>query len=328
MTVVKLFFVVLLLSIGIASARELELNAQQVLVKMNHAMEVLNYQGTVAFLKNGKLEPMKYVHAAAKGVQQERLLSLNSPLREIIRDADKVSCLFKETQQSIVDHRPFERSFLVDVPDNLDELEAIYQFEVSGEENVAMLPSYVVAIQPKDNARYPRKIWIEKQHFLPLKIVLYDNSGAPLEQVVFSDIEVKDALPFVDVEFPDAARPAQHIHQAQPQSSEQADFIVTELPKGFREVFFTRKPMHNAEQPVDHLLISDGFASVSVYMEKNKNATMQPGLQSVGAVNSYSRTINNYQLTVMGEVPAETVKLIAEGIKLRDLKGLITQQQK
>ena len=320
MTVVKRFFVVLLLSIGIVSARESELNGQQVLEKMNHAMEVLNYQGTVAFLKNGKLEPMKYVHAAEKGVQQERLLSLNSPLREIVRDAGKVSCLFKETQRMIVDHRPFERSFLVDVPKNLDEMGSIYQFEMVGEENIAMLPSYVVAIQPKDNARYPRKIWIEKKQFLPLKAVLYDNSGIPLEQVVFTEIEVKDMLPFVDVKFLDAAHPAQHIHQLQRQSSDQAAFVVTELPKGFREVFFTRKPMHNAEQPVDHLLLSDGFTTVSIYME-NKSAAMQSGLQSVGAVNSYSRTINNYQLTVMGEVPAETVKYIAEGIKLRHLEN-------
>jgi sigma-E factor negative regulatory protein RseB len=320
MTVIKRFFVVQLLSIGMALAGEPDLNAQQVLMKMNLAMEVLNYQGTVAFLKNGKLEPMKYVHSAEKGVQQERLSSLNSPLREIIRDADKVSCLFKETQQTIVDHRPFERSFLVDVPKNLDEMGDI--FEIGGEENVAMLPSYVVAIQPKDNVRYSRKIWIEKQQFLPLKVVVYDNSGVPLEQVVFTEIEVKDVLPFVKVNVLDGAHPAQHIHQLQPQSSDQAVFIVTGLPKGFREVFFTRKPMHNAEQPVDHLLLSDGFASVSIYME-NRSAAMQPGLQSVGAVNSYSRTINNYQLTVMGEVPAETVKIIAEGIKLRD----VTTQQ-
>lgn len=47
---------------------------------------------------------------------------------------------------------------------------------------------------------------------------------------------------------------------------------------------------------------------------------MESGLQSVGAVNSFSRTINKYQLTVMGEVPAETVKTIAEGIKLRGLQ--------
>jgi sigma-E factor negative regulatory protein RseB len=319
MIVVKRFFVVWLLSIGLASAREMELNAQQVLVKMTHAMDVLNYQGTVAFLKNGKLEPMKYVHAAENGVQQERLLSLNSPLREIIRDGGKVSCLFKESQQTIVDHRPFEHSFLVDVPKNLDEMGDIYQFEIVGEEDVAMLPSYVVAIQPKDNARYPRKIWIEKQQFLPLKVVVYDNSGVLLEQVVFTDIEVKGALPFVDVKFLDAVYPAKHIHQLPAQSSDQAAFVVNRLPKGFREIFFARRPMHNAEQPVDHLLLSDGFTSVSIYME-NKSAAVQPGLQSVGAVNSYSRTINNYQLTVMGEVPAETVKFIAEGVNLRDVK--------
>ena len=102
MIVVKCFFVAWLLSIGIVSAREPELNARQVLMKMTHAMDVLDYQGTVAFLKNGKLEPMKYVHAAEKGVQQERLLSLNSPLREIIRDADQVSCLFKEIWKGLV----------------------------------------------------------------------------------------------------------------------------------------------------------------------------------------------------------------------------------
>ncbi len=316
---VKLFFVVWLLSIGIVSAKEPELTARQVLTKMNNAMEVLNYQGTVAFLKNGKLEPMKYVHAAKKGVEQERLSSLNSPLREIIRDAGKVSCLFKETQQTIVDHRPFERSFLVDMPGNEDDIGAIYQFEMVGEEDVAMLPSYVIAIQPKDNARYPRKIWVEKQHFLPLKVAVYDTSGALLEQVVFTEIAVKDTLPFVKVKSVDAAHPVQHIHQLPIQSPDQAAFVVTELPKGFREIFFVRKPMHNTEQPVDHLLLSDGFTSVSIYME-NKSVGMPSGLQSVGAINSYSRTINNYQLTVMGEVPAETVKFIAEGIKLRDSK--------
>ena len=314
---VKCFFVLGFLLTGSVSASEPVLNARQVLAKMNHAMEVLNYQGTVAFLKNGKLEPMKYVHAADKGVQQEHLLSLNSPLREIIRDADQVSCLFKETQQTIVDHRPFEHSFLVDMPKNLDDMGGIYQFEIVGEENIAMRPSYIVAIQPKDNARYPRKIWIEKQQFLPLKVVVYDNSGVLLEQVVFTDIEVKKSMPFVDVKFLDAVYPAQPVHQIQLQSSDQAAFVVTQLPTGFRELFFVRKPMHNAEQPVDHLLLSDGFTSVSIYME-NKMASMQPGLQSVGAINSYSRTINNFQLTVMGEVPAETVKFIAEGIQLRD----------
>ncbi|MDD5320967.1 MAG: MucB/RseB C-terminal domain-containing protein [Methylococcales bacterium] len=319
MTVVKLFFVALLASIGQVLADEPEIDARQALMKMTHAMEVLNYKGTVAFLRNGKLEPMKYVHAAKKGVEQERLSSLNSPMREIIRDSDKVSCLYKETQQIVVDHRPFEHSFLVDIPRNLDKLGAIYQFEIVGEEDVAMLPSYVVAIQPKDNFRYFRKLWIEKQNFLPLKVVVYDNSGVIQEQVVFTEIEVKDALPFADLKFSDTAPPVQHIHQPQTHSSDQAAFVVTNIPLGFREIFFTRRPMHNTRQLVDHLLLSDGFTSVSVYME-NKSAAMQAGLQSAGAVNSFSRTIGDSQLTVMGEVPPETVKFIAEGIKLKGLK--------
>ncbi|WP_262965847.1 MucB/RseB C-terminal domain-containing protein [Methylobacter psychrophilus] len=320
MTAIKHFFVVFLLSTGIVSAKEPELTARQILMKMNHAMAVLNYQGTVAFLKNGKLEPMKYVHAAKDGVEQERLLSLNSPLREIIRDAGKVSCLFKETQQTLVDHRPFERSFLVDMPSNLNDISAIYQFGIVGQENVAMLPSYVIAVQPQDNARYLRKIWVEKRYFLPLKVAVYDNSGTLLEQVVFTDITVKDALSFIPVKSLDTKNPARHIHQLPTQSADQAAFVVTAKPAGFRDIFFARKPMHNTEQPVDHLLLSDGFTSVSIYME-SKSEGMLSGLQSVGAVNLYSRTINNYQLTVMGEVPVETVKFIAEGIKLRDLKN-------
>lgn len=317
MTLVKPLIALLLLSTGSVSASDSPINAQQLLANMNHAMEVLNYQGTVAFLKNGKLEPMKYVHAAENGIQQERLTSLNSPLREIIRDAGKVSCSFKETKQTIVDHRPFERSFLVDVPKNLAEMSDIYKFEIVGEENVATLPSYVVAIQPKDNARYSRKVWVEKNQFLPLKVIVYDDSGLPLEEVVFTEIEIKDTLPFADAKPLDADHSAQHIHQLPPQSSAERAFVVADLPKGFREVFFIRKPMNNAEQPVDHLLLSDGFTSVSIYME-SKNTAVQSGLQSVGAVNSYSRTIGNYQLTVMGEVPAETVRSIAENIKLRD----------
>ncbi|WP_370526980.1 MucB/RseB C-terminal domain-containing protein [Methylobacter sp. BlB1] len=313
---VKRFFLVLLLSTKTVFAADVELNARQALTKMTDAMRVLNYQGTVAFLRNGKLETMKYFHAAEKGIEQERLLSLNSPLREIIRDADKVSCLFKSTQQAVVDHRPVGHSFLVDVPQNLDELSAVYDFKMAGEEDVAMLPAYVIAIQPKDDFRYVRKIWIEKQQFLPLKVAVYDLSGTVLEQVVFTDLEVKEALPFVEAKFGEAAENVKHIHQLQAQASDQATFVVNNLPPGFEEIFFTRRPIHNSNQPVDHLLLSDGFAAVSVYME-NKNTAMQQGLQSVGAVNSFSRTIDDWQLTVMGEVPAKTVKFIAEGIKLR-----------
>ncbi|MGZ8190512.1 MAG: MucB/RseB C-terminal domain-containing protein [Methylococcaceae bacterium] len=319
----KFFVAMLFLSVGTVSAKDLQLNrpytpeGKQALIKMTHGMETLNYQGTVAFLRNGKLEPMKYSHAAKNGREQERLLSLNSPLREVTRDKDKISCLFKATQQLVVDHRPFERSFLINIPKQLDELESVYSFEIVGEENVAMLPAYVIAIKPKDNFRFARKIWLEKQNFLPLKVVVYDRSDEILEQLVFTELQVKNELPFVNVNAPDNA-----LARFKSQSGDQPNFVVSSVPQGFREIFFTSRPIHNSSQPVDHLLLSDGLASISIYME-HKNTSIKTdhnvsqSIQSVGAVNFISRSIGNFEIVVMGEVPAETVKLIADSVKLK-----------
>lgn len=313
MTTALHFLIALMLVSAPVRAIEPELSAQDILAKMHQAMAALNYQGTVAFLKNDRLEPMKYAHAAALGVQQERLQSLNSPLREIVRDTDKVSCIFKDSQHITLDYRPFEHSFLVDVPNDLDAASNSYQFERLGEENIAMLDTYVVAIIPKDQARYPRRIWVEKQQFLPLKAVLYDHTGKALEQWMFTDFAVKDNIPFVTVNSPAATLPLQDSSTA----PTHAAFEVTALPLGFSEIYFTQQHLHPSEPPVDHLLLSDGFTTVSVYMEHTR-VGMPSGLKALGAVNAYSRSLNNYPVTVMGEVPVETVKLIADGIKLKE----------
>jgi sigma-E factor negative regulatory protein RseB len=321
--VVQVFFVILFAVMGAVSAQENPPTAKQILQKMVKAMEVSNYQGTVVFLKNDKLEAMKYFHTSAKDKEQERLVSLNSPPREIVRNSDEITCLYKLTQQVIVDHRPYEHSFIVDVPKNLDELDASYQFEVVGEEDVAMLPSYVVAIKPKDDFRYIRKIWIAKEQFLPMKAVVYDLAGVVLEQVVFTEMQVNKQQTSKVTEAAGVPASSGIAHEVFSDSSNQAAFEVTALPQGFKQIFFSRKPLHQSDQPVDHLLLSDGFASVSVYLESKKvdsspDSRIPEGIHSVGAINSMSRTLADSQLTVLGEVPAPTVKFIAEGVKLRN----------
>jgi len=297
-------------------------DGKQALKKMATAMRTMNYQGTVAFLRDGKLEPMKYFHAVRNGHEQEHLLSLNSPLREVVRETGKVSCLYTATQKMVVDHRPFERSFLIELPADINQLDAAYAIKVTGEESIAMLPTYVITIQPKDDLRYARKVWLSQQWYLPLKVVVYDLDGEVLEELMFTELEAKDTLPFVDLK-PVNTNPTKPSQNDEGPLSQQMPFVLTVLPKGFKEVFFTRKPMHDLEQPVDHLLLSDGMASVSVYME-HKNA-IQPlvnihsnNVQAIDTVNYFSRTLGDFELTVMGEVPSETIRMIADSVKLRD----------
>lgn len=318
----QFLFVFLCAVMGSAAATETPLTAKEILQKMVKAMEVTNYQGTVVFLKNDKLEAMKYFHTSEKGKVQERLVSLNSPLREIIRNSDEITCSYKLTRQVIVDHRPYEHSFIVDIPKSLDELDESYQFEVVGEEDVAMRPSYVVDVKPKDDFRYVRKIWVAKEQFLPMKAEVYGPNGVVLEQVVFTEMQINKQPPSITKKVTGVPAQQDAVREASSDSSTEAAFEVTALPKGFKQIFFSRKPLHQSDQPVDHLLLSDGFASVSVYLETKKadlssDSHIPEGIHSVGAINSMSRNLADSQLTVLGEVPALTVKYISDGVKLR-----------
>ncbi|CAG7855955.1 hypothetical protein MCAMS1_00278 [biofilm metagenome] len=319
---VHILLFLLFWAVGTVSATEAPLTAKEILQKMVKAMAETNYQGTVVFLKNDKLEAMKYFHSSNNEKEQERLVSLNSPPREIVRNSDEIKCLYKLTRQVIIDHRPFEHSFIIDVPKDLDELDTSYRFEVVGEEDVAMLPSFVVAIQPKDDFRYVRKIWVAKERYLPMKAVVYGLNELVLEQVVFTEIQVDKPQPG-NVETVAKAEP-KHSESTTQADSQPMAFEVTALPQGFKQIFFSRKPLRQSDQPVDHLLLSDGFASVSVYLESKKDnptasTTVPEGMHSVGAVNSVRRTLADSHLTVLGEVPASTVKFIAEGVKLRNI---------
>lgn len=303
-------------AISIAAADDQILTPQQWLEKMNHAMKTLNYHGTVIFMKNGQLDTMKYQHGVDQGIELERLSSLNSPLREVTRKASEVSCLFRETGRKVINHHPIDSSFIVNVPQDTANLDNFYILTTAGRESVAMQPTQIISIQPRDVLRYARKIWVETLHFLPLKAEAYDENGAILEQVVFTEMAVDGGKRDDSKDIDENTLQIKHIHAAQAEPIEHAPFVLNNWPAGFRTVFFIRNSLDQSRKAVDHLLISDGFSSVSVYFGPKDDDTVQ-GLHSLGSVHSFSRVIDNFQLTVLGEVPAKTVEYIASGISLR-----------
>ena len=62
-----------------------------------------------------------------------------------------------------------------------------------------------------------------------------------------------------------------------------------------------------------HMVYSDGLASVSVFIEKNQGAKKHLlGVASLGALNAFGRSMDDYFVTVVGEVPVKTVELMAQ----------------
>jgi len=65
------------------------------------------------------------------------------------------------------------------------------------------------------------------------------------------------------------------------------------------------------------MVYSDGLAAVSVYIEQQgADAAVKPGVSQLGTNNAYTRTQGDLQITVIGEVPAITVKAIANEMAL------------
>jgi len=237
-------------------------------------------------------------------------------MREVIREAGTVRCVFKKTNKNVLNHRPINDSFIIDLPDDFSNITAAYQLLVGEEESVVMRPAYVVSVEPIDGYRYRRKIWIDKASFLPLKTEVYDLSEVTVEQVVFTNIEVGSQLTFVNTEDVSKGVDVKHVHQSELAPIHEASFILQNLPLNFYLVFFTHMNREDSTQGVEHVLLSDGFSSVSVYKEAKADDT-QEGLQTLGSVKSFTHVIDNFQITVMGEVPARTVQFIAQGVKLK-----------
>ena len=307
-----LLFYLLLIASAFADDGQ-QLTAQQWLKNVSDAMKTLSYHGTVVFMKNGQIDTMKYQHSVEKGVEMERLVSLNTPLREITRHSGEISCLYKETSQKVESHHPIDRSFIVNLPLNPEKTSEQYLLAVAGQEMIAMRPAQIIAILPKDNLRYARKLWVDTATLLPLKVEVFSLDGNTLEQVLFTELIVEDTRNTSSQT--QQSIPSQHHHEFKTDAFENSAYQLKNLPAGFEKIFFIRTSMQQSNKQVDHLLISDGFSNVSIYFEAKGNKGIE-GLRSLGPVNSYSRVIDDLQITAMGEVPMETIQLVVNSVDI------------
>jgi len=168
---------------------------RQILNEMSEAVRINNYHGTVVFLRDQKMEAMRVFHGFRDGVERERIVALNSPMREVIRLGEDVTCYLPDERMVYVSRQPVHRSFLVQVPEEFEGYEQFYEVRLAGTGHVAQKLTQVVELRARDEFRYGRKIWIDQETRLPLRFELVDDKGVLVEQMMFTDFEVLRQLP-------------------------------------------------------------------------------------------------------------------------------------
>lgn len=310
---------------GAALAQEdAQQNAHEWLRQMSTASQTLNYRGTFVYLHQGRLEAMRIIHRAAEGGEQERLVALTGEAREVIRDKERVTCILPKSKAVMVDRTLPRKPFPTDLPRNLGDLADNYEFLVQGEDRVSGLPARGILIRPRDTFRYGYRLWLDRDNGLLLKSELLDADGGPVEQMMFTDIEVLDSVPEADLR--PALQGEDYTRQRQPPAATSAaaaaasaagEWTVTGLPPGFMLTHRSRHALPASSDEVEHLVFSDGLATVSVYIEPQGESGLN-GASSMGAVNALGLRQGKHQITVVGEVPRLTVERIGASVQRRE----------
>ena len=311
----------LLLLVAAALPVHAENQARQWLDGMSEALQNLDYDGTFVYLHDGKLEAMRIIHQRDGKDEKERLVSLTGSAREVIRDNQSVTCIMPDSK-SVMVGRSRPRQLFPVVPRDLASIEKYYRFENIGDDRMAGVMAQVVTITPRDDYRYGYRFWIAKDSKMLLKSDLNGAHGVPIEQVMFTQLGVGKNISEAGMPpAPGEDAPAWH-HQdiggTVTAESGEPHWEVRQLPEGFSLTNYQRKRMRPGGEGTEHLVYSDGLATVSVYVEM-ASADDNPlkGLSRMGAMNAYGTIVDGHQVVAVGEVPAVTVEMMARSIASR-----------
>ena len=92
------------------------------------------------------------------------------------------------------------------------------------------------------------------------------------------------------------------------------------LPPGFRMMLHGAQTLPGSSVPVDHLVFTDGLASVSVFIEMHATPpgagqVTEVRAARVGSSSAFSTVVDGHKITAVGEVPPATVRLIATQVR-------------
>lgn len=311
------FYIILCLPL-LAYANDHSAQVQDWLKKMHRAAHTLNYEGTFVYGQKDNLSSMRIIHSASEKEEKERLVSMDGSGREVIRKGNSVTCILPDTQTVVVEKSRPTSQFPPMFPTSIERLTPNYDFKIVDGSRVAGRQTQEIIITPKDNMRYGHHLWVDKETGLLLKTYLLNEKANKLEQFMFTQINFFDQIP------PDWLMPAvsgkdfnwYEAEASKPGTARtQSDWEVSKLPKGFLPDLQKQHMTPQNGMPVEHMVFSDGLSSISVFIEKDMNSKDNlVGSSHMGAVHAHGHKMDGYHVTVVGEAPLASIKMISQSV--------------
>ncbi|HEX4871243.1 MAG TPA: MucB/RseB C-terminal domain-containing protein [Nevskiaceae bacterium] len=311
------------------------------LIKASEAARASNYQGTVIYRGDDLLETFRVTHGYRDGQERERVHSLTGEVREVLKHNDKVVCILPKEQRLTVD-RPTPKDLFPGLnPERIAQLSALYEIRDLGQARVAGRSCRGIAVIPRDRFRYGYEVWADERTAVPLKISLMGRDHRLLEQMFFTEVAFPAVIP--DAAFESELDPAerrQATENAAPAISAVAESVAAskasveqrrapanaplqmgQMPPGFRVTMRKVRSLPDGSGLVEHVLLTDGLTAISVFRTHQRVPVENAfrGVSQLGAVHAYGRVVGRTHITVVGEAPQETVRMIGDSLPEAEL---------
>lgn len=296
------------------------------LMRIHDAASLRNFQGTFIVSAGGAVSSARIAHFCEGRNQFERIDSLDGQTRHVFRYNDLVHTVWPQARVALVEQRDLLQSFpaLLKVGD--DRIADFYDVRTQGMERVAGHEASVLSLRPRDGFRFGYRLWTEKLSGLLLRADVLGERGEILETSAFSDVAIGVRAQPETVLQPMRRLDGYKIVKATlaPTKLEAEGWTLRQNVPGFRQVSCVKRPLdaaHDAETngPAAQALqtiYSDGLTYVSVFIEPfNPERHTQAMLTSIGATQTLMRRQDDWWITVVGDVPAATLKAFAGGLE-------------
>lgn len=280
-------------------------DAQDWLLRLQAAEQQTGFHGTFVYERNGSFSSHEIWRHVSSGDVQERMLQLDGPAHETVRTNGRLTCKNGSFIDSLIEEQAWSSRTLE--PRQLNQW---YEMRMAGNSRVAGRPAVVLALIPRDQHRYGFELHLDRETALPLKSLLLNEKGLPLER--FQYVEFQEGASPTMVQPSDQCRPVE-VRDSQ-QVAEEA-WRSDWLPAGFVLNRIIEQRASAEAAPVAWLMYGDGLARFSVFLEPLGDAQIVDVRSQLGPTATVSRRLatekGDLMVTVVGEIPVGTAERIA-----------------
>jgi sigma-E factor negative regulatory protein RseB len=278
------------------------------------------YEGVYVHTNGDRTSTVRVSHANLSGEEHERIEPLDGDAMEIVRRNDEMYCRFPDAKTVRLDPRITNRFFPAILAASAETIAASYDVKLGKTERVLGYECQWIRLDARDQLRYSQRLCSELASGLILRAKVLNGMKQVIEQYTFTDLRIGPQAARSDLKSIFRARNRQWVIDGQPRdetANADTGWAVVKAPAGFQKVAELKRTLPGRGQPVSQIVLTDGVASMSVFVEPAVAPRVAESSSEDGTTAFHARPMGEQLVTVLGEVPLATAQQVARSVSRR-----------